>query len=168
MEAIMFDFSLNSKGLPYIDPLHPVVVHFVIAMVLFSFCCDLIGYFTHHHKLFEVSFWNLVVASVAIFVAVILGQFEAGLANIYTAAQPTLNLHTITGWLLAGILVVVTAWRLIIRTHSSLKIPAMYLGTSTCLSILVFFQMMLGSRLVWIYGLHVQPVVEAMKRGSGQ
>jgi len=163
----MFAFSLNSKGLPYADPLHPIVVHFVIAMVFFSFCCDLIGYFTRQHRLFEVSFWNLLVASIAIFVAVILGQFEAGLANIYTAAQPTLNLHTITGWLLAGILVTVTAWRLIIRTRSSLKIPAMYLGTSTCLSILVFFQIMLGSRLVWIYGFHVQPVVESMKRGLG-
>lgn len=164
----MVGLPLNSQGLPYPDPMHPIVVHFVIAMVFFSFLCDLLGYFTHRPRLFEVSFWNLLVASVSIFLAVILGQFEAGLANVYTAAQSTLNLHTVMGWSLAGILVAVTAWRLILRTRSSLKVPVIYLGTSTCLSILVFFQMMLGTRLVWVYGLHVQPVVEAMKRGAGQ
>ncbi|HEY9639428.1 MAG TPA: DUF2231 domain-containing protein [Coleofasciculaceae cyanobacterium] len=163
----MLGLPLNSVGLPYPDPLHPIVVHFVIAMVFFSFLCDLLGYLTHRHRLFEVSFWNLVVASVAIFVAIILGQFEAGLANVYKAAQPTLNLHTITGWSLSGILIAVTAWRLILRSRSLFQVPVLYLGTSTLLSVLVFFQMMLGSRLVWVYGLHVQPVVEAMQRGTG-
>ena len=156
---------LNSQNLPYPDPIHPIIVHFVIAMVFFSFFCDVVGYFTRNHRLFEVSFWNLFVASICIFLAVIFGQFEAGIANTYTAVQPTLNLHTITGWSLSAILVAVTAWRLLLRNRDPLKISPLYLGMATVLVSLVCFQTVLGTRLVWVYGLHVEPVVEAAKQG---
>ncbi len=78
--------ALNKQNLPYPDPLHPIVVQFVVAMVAFAFVCDVVGYFTHRHRLFEVSFWNWFVASVAVFVAVIFGQLEAGLAQPYYEA----------------------------------------------------------------------------------
>lgn len=156
---------LNSENLPYPDPIHPIIVHFVIAMVFFSFLCDVFGYFTHNHRLFEVSFWNLFVAAISIFLAVIFGQFEAGLAQPYEVAKPVLNLHTITGWSLSAILVGITGWRFIIRRRNPLKVPPVYLGAATFLSCLVFFQTYLGTRLVWVYGLHVEPIVEATKRG---
>lgn len=161
----MFSLPLNQEGLPYPDPIHPIIVHFVIAMVFFSFFCDVFGYLTHRHRLFEVSFWNLVVASITIFLAVIFGQFEAGLAQPYKAAQATLNLHTITGWSLAALTVAVTAWRFVIRHRNPLKVSPFYLGATTLLSCLVFFQMVLGTELVWVYGLHIEPVVEATKQG---
>ncbi|MFM7192130.1 MAG: DUF2231 domain-containing protein, partial [Microcystaceae cyanobacterium] len=84
-------FALNSQNLPYPDTMHPVIVHFVIAMVLFASVCDLTGYLTRNPRLLEVSWWNLLVASVAIFFAVIFGQLEAGLALAYPAAQTALN-----------------------------------------------------------------------------
>lgn len=156
---------LNSENLPYPDPIHPVIVHFVIAMVFFSFFCDVVGYLTRNHRLFEVSFWNMFVAAIAIFLAVIFGQFEAGLAQPYQAVQPILNSHTITGWSLAAILVAITAWRFAIRARDPLKMPVAYLGAATFLICLVSLQVYLGSKLVWVYGLHVEPVVEAAKQG---
>ena len=156
---------LNNENLPYPDPMHPIVVHFVIAMVFFSFFCDVVGYFSRNVRLFEVSFWNMFVASVSIFVAVIFGQFEAGLAQPYEAVQPILNSHTITGWSLAAILVAITAWRFAIRARDPLNIPVAYLGVATFLICLVSLQVYLGTRLVWVYGLHVEPVVEAAKKG---
>jgi len=159
---------LNSQALPYPDPIHPIVVHFIIAMVLFSFLCDVIGYFTRSPRFFEVSFWNLLVAAIAIFVAVIFGQFEAGLANTYPASQATLNLHTLTGWVLSAILVAMAAWRWVIRRQNLLRIPPIYLGFATLLALLVCFQTYLGTQLVWVFGLHVEPVVEATKQTLSQ
>ena len=156
---------LNSENLPYPDPIHPIIVHFVIAMVFFSFICDVVGYFTRNHRLFEVSFWNMFVASGAIFLAVIFGQLEAGLAQVYEAVQPTLNFHTVMGWSLSAIVVAITAWRFVIRNRNPLKVPPAYLGVATLLICLVFLQVYLGSKLFWVYGLHVKPVVEAMKQG---
>lgn len=156
---------LNSQALPYPDPMHPIVVHFIIAMVFFSFFCDVVGYFTRNHRLYEVSFWNLVVASVAIFVAILFGQFEAGLAEPYAAVKATLNLHTVIGWSLSALLVGITAWRFVMRAREPLKVSPVYLGAATVLVCVVFLQMILGTRLVWVYGLHVEPVVEAAHKG---
>lgn len=163
---IVAALSLNEQNLPYPDPIHPIIVHFIIAMVFFSSFCDIVGYFTRRHVLFEVGFWNLFVATIAIFLAVLFGQLEAGLANTYPAVQSTLNLHTLTGWLLSAILTAILAWRLIIRRRDPLKIPPAYLGFATLLVCLVIFQTYLGTKLVWVYGLHVEPVVQAVKAGG--
>ncbi|MEM7725717.1 MAG: DUF2231 domain-containing protein [Cyanobacteria bacterium P01_A01_bin.45] len=156
---------LNEHNLPYPDTIHPIVVHFVIAMVLFAFLCDIIGYFNKNSRLFEVSWWNMFFATISIFIAIIFGQIEAGLAQAYDAVEPVLNLHTIIGWSLSGIIAAITAWRYVIRLRDPKTIPVSYLGVGFALTILVFFQVYLGDELVWVYGLHTVPVVEAVKEG---
>lgn len=156
---------LNDQNLPYPDTLHPIIVHFVIAMVLFAYVCDLVGYFTRNYRLLEVSWWNLVVASVAIFFAVIFGEFEAALAQAYPAAQPVLDWHTINGWSLSVLLVALTAWRGVIRVRNPLKVPAAYLGAATLLIFLIALQIYLGCLVDWVFGLHTVPVVQAIREG---
>jgi uncharacterized membrane protein len=157
---------LNEHNLPYPDTIHPIVVHFVIAMVLFAVLCDVIGYFTKNLRLYEVSWWNLVFATVSIFIAVIFGQIEAGLAEPYNAAVSTLDLHTLIGWSLSGILAGVTGWRYVIRRQPIPQLPIPYLAVSLLLAALVLFQTYLGDLLVWVYGLHTIPVVEATRAGE--
>ncbi|MBD2694697.1 DUF2231 domain-containing protein [Anabaena catenula] len=157
--------SLNDHNLPYPDTLHPIVVHFVIAMVLFSFFCDLIGYLAGKPRLFEVSWWNMCVATIAIFVAIIFGQFEAGLAKPYNLVKSVLNYHTLIGWSLSGIIATITAWRYVLRTRNPQKLPIHYLAAGLLLTIIVGVQVYLGDQLVWVYGLHTVPVVEAVKDG---
>jgi uncharacterized membrane protein len=157
---------LNEHNLPYPDTIHPIVVHFVIAMVLFAFVCDIIGYFTKNPRLYEVSWWNLTFATISIFISVIFGQIEAGLSEPYGAAVPILNLHTLLGWSLSGILSAITAWRFVIRTQDPQKLPVPYLAGSVLLTVLVCFQIYLGDKLVWVYGLHTIPVVEAIREGT--
>jgi uncharacterized membrane protein len=165
MPALPLALALNSQNLPYPDPIHPIIIHFVIAMVFFSFGCDVVGYLARKPSLLEVSAWNMFVAAIAIVIAVIFGQVEAGLALPYTAVKPVLNLHTITGWSLSAILVAIAAWRFVIRNRDPLRIPPAYLGVAMFLICLVSFQTYLGTRLVWMYGLHVEPIVEATKQG---
>ncbi|MBE9216673.1 DUF2231 domain-containing protein [Plectonema cf. radiosum LEGE 06105] len=157
--------ALNEHNLPYPDTIHPIVVHFVIAMVLFAFLCDVIGYFTKNYRLFEVSWWNMFFATISIFIAIIFGQIEAGLALAYDAVEPVLNLHTIIGWSLSGIIAAITSWRYVIRLRDSKTIPISYLGVGLLLTMLVCVQVYLGDKLVWVYGLHTTPVVEAIKEG---
>ncbi len=156
---------LNDHNLPYPDTIHPIVVHFVIAMVLFAFFCDVMGYFTRNYKLYEVSWWNLFVATIAIFIAIIFGQIEAGLALAYDAVEPVLNLHTLIGWSLSGIIAAITGWRYVIRVKNPQKLPVAYLAIGLLLTCLVFFQVYLGDELVWVYGLHTTEIVEASKEG---
>ncbi len=157
---------LNEHNLPYPDTIHPIVVHFVIAMVLFAVLCDIVGYFTKNSRLYEVSWWNLFFATISIFIAVIFGQIEAGLAEPYSAAEATLDLHTILGWSLSGILAGVTGWRYVIRSQNQFQLPIPYLALSVILGGLVITQTYLGDLLVWVYGLHTVPVVEAIRAGG--
>ncbi len=163
----MFEYlpPLNEHNLPYPDTIHPIVVHFVIAMVLFAFLCDVIGYFTRNPRLYEVSWWNMFFATISIFIAIIFGQVEAGLSLPYSAAISTLNLHTLLGWSLAGIVAGVTGWRYIIRSRDPKHLPIPYMAAGVLLTLLVIVQTYLGSLLVWVYGLHTAPVVEAVKGG---
>jgi uncharacterized membrane protein len=145
--------------------MHPIVVHFVIAMVLFAVVCDSIAYFTKNQRLYEVSWWNMAFATISIFVAIMFGQVEAGLAMPYPAAVGDLNLHSLIGWSLSGLLAVLTGWRYIIRLRTPDSLPVSYLGMNVLLTAIVFFQVYLGDKLVWIYGLHTEAVVEAARGG---
>jgi uncharacterized membrane protein len=157
---------LNDKNLPWLDVIHPIVVHFVIAMALISVVFDLLGVFTKRRNLFEVSFWNLVVATVAIFVAIIFGQVEAGLANPYGASRDILNYHSTIGWSLSGVLGLLTGWRYVVRQKDPTSLPSGFLVIDAVLAALVFCQVYLGDKLVWVYGLHTVPVVEAVRSGA--
>ncbi|MDJ0509445.1 MAG: DUF2231 domain-containing protein, partial [Crocosphaera sp.] len=116
-------------------------------------------------RLYEVSWWNMFFATIAIFIAIVFGQYEAGLAQPYAAVEYVLNLHTLIGWSLSGIIATLTGWRYVIRVRSPKKLPIAYLGMGLILVILVSFQVYLGDELVWIYGLHTVPIVEAIKEG---
>ncbi|MEN9540966.1 MAG: hypothetical protein RLZZ459_1057 [Cyanobacteriota bacterium] len=156
---------LNDHNLPWMDTIHPIVVHFVIAMALIAFVFDLIGVIWRKPQLFEVSFWNLLFATAAIFVAIIFGQVEAGLASPYGASREILDIHTTIGWSLAGVLSLLTGWRYVIRGRDPEILPARFLGAGAVVSALIIVQMVLGDRLIWTYGLHTVKVVAAMREG---
>ena len=156
---------LNDKNLPWLDVIHPIVVHFVIAMALITVVFDTIGVISGKKNLFEVSFWNLIVATVAIFVAIIFGQVEAGLANPYGASRDILNIHSTIGWSLAGVLALLTGWRYVARQKDPANLPRGFLALDVVLAGLVITQVYLGDKLVWVYGLHTVPVVEAIRQG---
>ncbi|MGA1623858.1 MAG: DUF2231 domain-containing protein [Synechocystis sp.] len=158
-------FTLNDQNLPYPDTMHPVIVHFVIAMVFFAYLSDIVGHLTKQHRFLEVSWWNWLTAAIAIFFAVIVGEFEAALALPYPAAQPALDWHTVNGWSLSALLVGLTAWRGVIRVRNPLKIPFPFLLLATLLMVLVCLQIFLGNLVDWVYGLHTLPVVQATKQG---
>ena len=156
---------LNDHNLPWMDTIHPIVVHFVIAMAVIAVIFDLIGVLTGRTNLFEVSFWNLLFATAAIFVAIIFGQVEAGLANPYGASRDILNLHSTIGWSLAGVLSLMSGWRYVIRSKDPQQLPLVFLGAGGLLSALIVVQVTLGNQLIWVYGLHTVPVVQAMRAG---
>ena len=157
--------ALNEKNLPWIDVIHPIIVHFVIAMTLIAVVFDIIAIFTKRSNLFEVSFLNLVVATIAIFVAIIFGQIEAGLANPYGSSKDILNYHSTIGWSLAAILSIITGWRYVSRQNNPNNLSLGFLFIDIMLALLVCIQVYLGDKLVWIYGLHTVPVVNAIRDG---
>ena len=154
--------ALNEKNLPWIDVIHPIVVHFVIAMALGAVVFDFVGIIFKKPNLFEVSFLNLTVATIAIFIAIVFGQIEAGLSNPYGVSRDVLNYHSTIGWSLAGVLSVITGWRYVSRQSNPQVLSKGFVFIDVILAALVCTQVYLGDMLVWIYGLHTVPVVQAV------
>ncbi len=167
----MFAITLNEYNLPYPEPItspiHPITVHFVIAMVVFSVLFDFLGHFQRRESFLNVGWWNLATATAAVIVAVFFGQLEAGFANYSKSVQPVLDWHTVIGWSLSAILVILALWRGFLRYRNPLRLNVPYLGAGLAVVGLVFYQTVLGTQLVWQYGLHVKPVVEASRQQGG-
>lgn len=145
--------------------IHPIVVHFVIAMALIAVIFDFIGIATKKANLFEVSFLNLIIATIAIFIAIIFGQIEAGLGNPYGSSRDILNYHSTLGWSLAAILSFITSWRYVDRQTNPKSLSNIFLLVDITLASLIVIQVYLGDKLVWIYGIHTVPVVKAIREG---
>ncbi len=159
----MLNSTLNDYNLPYLLQLHPIAVHFVIAAVVISVIFDGLGFITRRQSFFNVGWWNLVIATVAILVAICLGQFEASMAVPSQATQPVLDRHMAIGWLLTLILVNLVLWRGVLRYHIRPRISLFYLSAGLLTVALVAYQVVLGTQLVWVHGLHVKPAIEALR-----
>ena len=69
------------------------------------------------------------------------------------------------GWSLAGVLAVLSGWRYVVRGQDPRRLPLPFLAAGGLLVLLVAVQVTLGNQLVWTYGLHTVPVVEATREG---
>ena len=157
--------GLNYQNLPYADPIHAIIVHFVIAMIIFSLIFELAGWITKRQSLLNAAWWNLVVSAVMIFFAIFFGQLEAGLAQPSQAAQPVLDRHMAVGWLLLLLLPNLALWQGISRYRESTQVSWLQLGAKFILVAIVCYQVILGTKIIWVHGLHVQPIVEATRLG---
>ncbi|TAF11153.1 MAG: DUF2231 domain-containing protein, partial [Nostocales cyanobacterium] len=79
--------------------------------------------------------------------------------------KSVLNYHTLIGWSLSGIFAAITGWRYVLRSRDPQRLPIHYLAVALIITIIVGFQVYLGDELVWVYGIHTVPVVEAVKDG---
>ena len=79
--------------------------------------------------------------------------------------RDVLNYHSTIGWSLAGVLSVISGWRYVSRQTNPQVLSKGFVFVDIVLAVLVCTQVYLGDMLVWIYGLHTVPVVEAVREG---
>jgi uncharacterized membrane protein len=58
-----------------------------------------------------------------------------------------------------------SGWRYVIRSKDPQQLPLAFLAAGGVLSALIVVQVTLGNQLIWVYGLHTVPVVQAMRAG---
>jgi uncharacterized membrane protein len=125
--------ELGVNGLPYRFPLHPNFVHLTLGLFIIAIAFDFAGtlfplerpilkFFSmpvSRSNFFDVSWYNIVAASVISFFTVAAGFFEILLADPPTnmksdwglGAGTTMLLHGVGGVLLLTLIVAMTIWR---------------------------------------------------------
>jgi uncharacterized membrane protein len=137
-------------------PIHPILVHFTIALVGTSFAFDILGRVTRISSLAAAAWWTIAAAVPITILTVITGLMSRRHAAIAEGpAMRCLRLHTALGPTFFGCLTAVAYWRTtfwIPGAHPTL----LYIAVCGLLVAMMTLQGYLGGELVYAFGVEVE------------
>ena len=108
-------------------PVHPMLVHFPIALLALSVITDSIAFFMPSDSLRPVGWWALVGSAVGAVAAVPAGLFDMGRADLQEEVHARLHRHMKVGFALLAAILVLTCWRWRTYVQPGLPVSATYL-----------------------------------------
>lgn len=135
------------------SPLHPVFVHFPVALFSVALVADLIGRLREGAVANTLGFWCLLLAALGGIGAVASGTLDMFHADLAMATHGFVHLHRDIGLVLLALLIFLAVWRGWIwrREGAFGRVGWPYLFTMTAAFALLTFQGWFGGQLV--YGL---------------
>ena len=133
--------------------LHPLVVHFAIALLLVGPAMDTVGLLLRRESLLLTGRWNVIIGAVMLALAELSGfTSSTELTNTSQAGQALLNLHLGLGYVCIAIWLPAALWRALSPQLLPLKFRTLYLTLSYTGAALVLAQAALGTALVYRHG----------------
>jgi uncharacterized membrane protein len=138
------------------SPLHPVFVHFTIALTASSLVSDALGRLLDSRSLSDTGFWTMAGASLATLATILSGAISAAKAPLEEGeARSFLRLHMVLGFVFYGLLLAVAIWRLTFWQNAEV-VSFWYLAAMAVVALVMAMQGYLGGELVYRYGLEVK------------
>ncbi|MBX9933561.1 MAG: DUF2231 domain-containing protein [Methylobacterium sp.] len=136
-------------------PIHPAIVHFPIALVVFSVAADLIGSWLHSASLRAAGFWALMAAALAGTAAVAAGYYDMNRATLGPELDGYIHLHLRLGWTVLVAIILLALWRWRIGLWATRWQHILY-GTAALVVVgLTAFQGWYGGEMVYGHGASV-------------
>jgi uncharacterized membrane protein len=137
-------------------PVHPIFVHFTIALTASSLIFDALGFFTGRASLTAAGGWTLVGSALMTLMTISTGLTSSTRAPVEEGeARSFLRAHMALGLIFYGLLVAMTLWRLSLW-QTGAGVSWLYLGALAIVSLVMTVQGYLGGELVYRYGLEVE------------
>lgn len=144
-------------------PIHPIFVHFPLALLTVSFAADLIGRLRPNADAQALGFWCLVLAAVGAAGAVAAGFIDMDRAALADETHRFVHLHRNSGLVLLAAVVLLAGWRWRIRRRRPVVAVALpYLGAAAAVFALALFQGWFGGELVYGWGAGVSAAGQGM------
>lgn len=152
-------------------PVHPMLVHFPIALLVTSVTFDAVFFFTSIETLRHAGWWMLAAAAAAGVVTVAAGLFDMRRATLADDVHERVHRHMWIGVALFVAIGGLTFWRWTFYDNPGRTLSAVYLDFGLLAVALAAFQGWLGGELVYTHGVFVQekgtsPKVLKRPRGS--
>jgi uncharacterized membrane protein len=145
-------FSLFKMG----APMHPIFVHFTIALTSASLVFDALGFFWSKASLTAAGGWTLLGSAVMTLATLSTGLTSSARAPIEEGeARSFLRAHMALGLIFYGLLVAITLWRLSLWQVGQ-SVSWLYLAALALVSLVMTVQGYLGGELVYRYGVEVE------------
>ena len=147
-------------------PVHPVVVHFPIALLLTSFAADAVYSVTLLQGLRHAGFWMLAAACVSGAFTVLAGLYDMRRAPMKEETHQRVHRHMWVGITLYAVIVALTAWRWWFYSDPAREVTMLYLDAAFLAGALATFQGWLGGELVYTHGVFVAAATKALEDGA--
>jgi uncharacterized membrane protein len=137
-------------------PMHPIFVHFTIALTASSLIFDALGFFTGRASLTAAGGWTLLGSALMTLMTISTGLTSSTRAPLEEGeARSFLRAHMALGLVFYGLLLAMTLWRLSLW-QSGAGVSWLYLGALAIVSLVMTVQGYLGGELVYRYGVEVE------------
>jgi len=137
-------------------PMHPIFVHFTIALTASSLAFDALGFFLGVASLTATGRWTLVSAAVMTLMTISSGLTSSTRAPVEEGeARSFLRAHMALGLVFYGVLLAITLWRLSLW-QQGLNVSWLYLAAMAVVLLVMTMQGYLGGELVYRYGVEVE------------
>jgi uncharacterized membrane protein len=140
-------------------PIHPIVVHFPIALLCVSVAFDALASRWPTGGLREASFYSLLVGVMSAALAVATGGMEEDLAKRAGAPELVLDLHESLGTVTLVVFVVLLGLRLAMQWGWLTEIRSLTLGPGVIGIVILALTGYWGGELVYTYGIGVKAVM---------
>jgi uncharacterized membrane protein len=137
-------------------PMHPIFVHFTIALTSASLVFDALGFFLNKTSLTSAGGWTLIGSAVMTLMTISTGLTSSSRAPVEEGeARSFLRAHMALGLIFFGLLVAVMLWRLWLWQNGQ-GVSWLYLLSMAAVSLVMTLQGYLGGELVYRYGVEVE------------
>jgi uncharacterized membrane protein len=137
-------------------PMHPIFVHFTIALTSASLVFDGLGFFLNKTSLTSAGLWTLVGSAVMTLMTISTGLTSATRAPVEEGeARSFLRAHMALGLIFYGLLAAMTFWRITVWRNGQ-GVSWLYLTTLAVVALVMTIQGYLGGELVYRYGVEVE------------
>ena len=137
-------------------PVHPILVHFPIALLTVSVAADAVGHFGDVESLRHTGAWTLLGAALGGVAAVAAGIYDMRRAPLDEAVHPRVHVHMRVGLALLSAILAMAAWRWRLLSAGTAIVPMAYLDCGVLVVALAAFQGWLGGELVYTHGVFVR------------
>ncbi len=137
-------------------PLHPIFVHFTIALTTASFLFDVAGWLLGARGLADAAWWAIVGAVLVTVLTIVTGVTSRVRLPVEegTEARAFLRLHMAVGPIVFGLIVLTAAWRGAVWEKAAAP-SAWYLGWCALVLLCTAAQGYLGGEMVYRFGMEV-------------
>jgi len=151
-------FSLLMPGIASMDNIHPLLVHFPIALLSVFFVMDMIGTFANKPQSRSVASVFLYLGTIAALFTVIAGHIAADSVAHGGNVHEIMEKHEDLGMAILSLATALSAWRLKHKGLFQGFINGVFLTLSALLCVLIALAADLGGFMVYQYGVAVKAV----------
>lgn len=137
--------------------LHPILVHFPIALLTASVAFDLAGIVLRREELERSGWWTLVTGCAGLALTVVSGLLAKESVAITPEAQGHFDVHQQLAFAVAGVYALLLLWRIASRTRLPHGRRWLFITLSLAGSLLLWVGAWHGGEMVYRFGVGVRP-----------